>query len=94
MAQEALNNVARHAMAGRAALEIDFGAEAVSLHVKDDGRGFVPPETAAELAPQGHFGLLGIHERAELIGARLEIRSEPGDGTEITIVWPQPGNRS
>ncbi|HUF39370.1 MAG TPA: ATP-binding protein [Anaerolineales bacterium] len=90
MAQEALNNVARHARAGRGELEIVYVPGAVILHVRDDGRGFDPPETAAELAPQGHFGLLGIHERAELIGARLEIRSEPGAGTQITIVLPKP----
>jgi signal transduction histidine kinase len=94
MAQEALNNIARHAQAGRAGLEILYNVEDVTLHVRDDGRGFIPPESPAELAPLGHFGLLGIQERAELIGARLEILSEPGAGTEITIVCPQPGRRS
>jgi len=88
MAQEALNNIARHARAGRAGLEILFNAEGVTLHVRDDGRGFIPPESPAELAPLGHFGLLGIQERAELIGARLEIRSGDGEGTLVTVVYP------
>ena len=90
IAQEALNNVARHAKARKAELEIIYDSGAVTMNVKDDGQGFIPPETAAELAPQGHFGLLGIHERADLIGARLEIRSAPGAGTQIAVICPQP----
>ncbi len=85
IAQEALNNVARHARASRAALEISFTAESVSLEVSDNGQGFSAPATPAEFAPGGHYGLLGIHERAELIGARLEIKSTPGRGTQLSI---------
>src|SRR5581483_8064455 len=78
MAQEALNNIARHAQASHGSLTINFTPETVTLIVSDDGRGFRLPETPAEFAPQGHFGLLGLHERSELIGAHLDIRSAPG----------------
>jgi signal transduction histidine kinase len=88
MAQEALNNVVRHAQASQSTLKIDFAPKTVTLHIQDNGQGFIPPESPAELAPQGHYGLLGIHERAELIGAQLEIQSAPQAGTHITIYLP------
>jgi hypothetical protein len=50
------------------------------LTISDNGRGFQVPASPAELAPAGHFGLLGLHERAELIGAHLDIQSSPGHG--------------
>lgn len=85
MAQEALNNAGRHAAAGRITVGLDFSSEVVILTVEDDGRGFTVPESPAEMAPLGHFGLLGLHERAELIGARLKIDSRPGGGTLVRI---------
>lgn len=86
IAQEALSNVARHAAATTGHVTLTFTEDDVILSVLDDGRGFVVPESPAELAPQGHFGLLGIHERAELIGARLDLDSRPGEGTRLQIV--------
>jgi len=53
--------------------------------VSDDGQGFAVPKSPAEFAPGGHFGLLGLHERAESIGARLEIQSAPGQGTRVIV---------
>ncbi|NUM46237.1 MAG: hypothetical protein HUU38_16160 [Anaerolineales bacterium] len=85
MAQEALNNVVRHAQASQTTLDIRFASESVSLSIWDNGLGFTPPENIAELAPQGHFGLLGLHERAELIGAMLDIQTSPGSGTRVEI---------
>ncbi len=85
MTQEALNNVVRHSGAGECQLEINFTADQTCLQVSDNGAGFVPPESPSDLAPQGHFGLLGLHERAELIGAVLEIDSSEGGGTRIRI---------
>ena len=85
MAQEALSNIIRHAQAGQAYLRIEFVPASVHLSIQDNGQGFAPPESPAELAPQGHFGLLGLHERAELIGAQLEIQASPGNGTRIEI---------
>ncbi|HSM58105.1 MAG TPA: sensor histidine kinase [Candidatus Sulfomarinibacteraceae bacterium] len=88
IAQEALSNAGRHAAAEIAMVKLRFTPQAVTLVVEDDGRGFVVPESPADLAPQGHYGLLGIHERAELIGAQLTLTSEPGDGTRVQVVVP------
>ncbi len=59
------------------------------LIIRDDGRGFEVPESPAEMAPAGHYGLLGIEERAEAIGGQLRIQSAPGAGTELTICVPR-----
>jgi signal transduction histidine kinase len=88
MAQEALNNVNRHAQASQAYLNISFTPQEVTLQVADNGKGFDVPKSPAEFAPGGHFGLLGLYERAELIGARLEIYSSPGQGSQITVHLP------
>jgi signal transduction histidine kinase len=90
MAQEGLSNIARHAQASRATLSITFTPEAVSIIISDSGRGFHVPETPADFAPSGHFGLLGLYERAELIGAQFSIRSTPGQGTQLSIRLPAP----
>jgi signal transduction histidine kinase len=87
MAQEALSNVARHAQASQAWLKLAFTAEAVTLTIEDDGRGFTLPATPALLATAGHFGLLGLSERATLIGAHLDIQAAPGEGSRITITY-------
>jgi signal transduction histidine kinase len=92
MAQEALNNVARHAGATRARESLAFDQEGVALEIKDDGKGFQAPTNPSEFAPGGHYGLLGMHERAELIGARLEISSAPGKGTCLRVTLPAFGD--
>jgi signal transduction histidine kinase len=85
IAQEALSNVSRHSEATQTQVSLDFQPSAVTLEVKDNGRGFTPPRSPAEFAPGGHYGLLGMHERAQLIGAELEIKSAPGKGTHLSI---------
>jgi signal transduction histidine kinase len=85
IAQEGLSNVGRHAKAKHAWLALDFGTHEVSLSLRDDGRGFQVPESPAEFAPGGHFGLLGIHEKAERMGAKFEIHSEPNKVTQLKI---------
>lgn len=85
IAQEALNNVVKHAKAEHAELRITFDDSTVQMEVSDNGSGFVTPNSPTEFAPNGHFGLLGIHERADLIGARLEIESALGRGTKIKV---------
>jgi signal transduction histidine kinase len=89
MAQEGLNNVARHSEAGQASLLISFDPDQLRMQVQDDGKGFEMPKSPAEFAPQEHFGLLGIHERAELIGAHLAVSSAPNEGTTLTITLPR-----
>jgi signal transduction histidine kinase len=85
IAQEALNNTVKHAKANRADLKIAFETSEVQMEVGDNGNGFVVPHSPTEFAPNGHFGLLGMHERADLIGARLEIESALGKGTSLKI---------
>lgn len=85
IAQEALSNIVRHAGARQAVVRLNFGQQNVQLEVIDNGRGFEVPESPAEFAPGGHFGLLGMYERAELIGAQLIIDSSPGEGTRVQL---------
>jgi len=88
MAQEALSNADRHANAQNIALEIEFREPEVCMGVSDDGAGFDVPDAPDEFARQGHFGLLGLTERAEMIGARLEVESRRGQGTRVQITIP------
>ena len=85
IAQEGLSNVARHAQATEAVVSLTFDTEGVCLNIRDDGRGFDVPDSPAEMAPAGHYGLLGIQERAEAIGARLQIQSAAGAGTNLMV---------
>lgn len=88
MAQEALNNTVRHAQATHASVKIEFKPQSVTLHVADNGTGFDVPKSPAEFVPGGHFGLVGLYERAQLIGAHLEIISATGKGTRLNILLP------
>ncbi|MGV9362141.1 sensor histidine kinase [Amycolatopsis sp. NPDC003731] len=80
-AQEAVTNARRHGRTGRIRVSVTFGA-ATSLVVTDDGRGFDPA------APRSGFGLLGLRERAALVGGTVTVDSEPGRGTRVTVVVP------
>jgi two-component system sensor histidine kinase UhpB len=94
MAQEGLSNISRHAQASQASVVINFNPQTTTLTVADDGLGFIVPESPAEFAPRGHYGLLGMHERAELIGAQLEIHSNPDQCTRLVITLPSPQNEN
>jgi two-component system nitrate/nitrite sensor histidine kinase NarX len=80
--QEGLSNIAKHARAGQVAIRLHYAAGAVELQVCDDGCGFDP----AHVSP-GRSGLTVMRERAQAVGARLSIESQPGGGTEITLRW-------
>lgn len=85
IAQEALQNMVKHAKAGLAWVGLSFGNGTARLEVADDGVGFDVP-TAWE---SGGFGLRSMRERAELVGGRLSVRSRPGGGgTSITVTAP------
>ena len=88
IAQEALHNVARHAQARSAHLLLTFGPHRLTLVVRDDGLGFEAPERLNDLASSDHYGLLGMQERAELIGAHLRLDSAPGAGTTLELALP------
>jgi signal transduction histidine kinase len=90
--QEGLSNVVRHAQAKTACLNVTFASDELILRLQDDGRGFEPPLNPAELAYEGHFGLMGIHERALLFGGRLEVSSKPAEGTTLEVFLPLTGS--
>lgn len=86
--QQALANTAAHAQARAVAISITFQPRELALSVVDDGRGFTPPDQPADLARDGHFGLMGMRERALLYGGQLGIESAPGKGARITARLP------
>jgi signal transduction histidine kinase len=82
--QEAINNAVKHAGANRIDVGLNFDVRNVRLSVRDNGRGFDPAGQVAD----GHFGLIGMRERAEQIGGQLSINSGLDRGTEIAIDVP------
>jgi ligand-binding sensor domain-containing protein/signal transduction histidine kinase len=84
--QEAVANAVRHAGAGRIDVELMYAEAEVALRVADDGRGFEPLPGGA--SPAGHYGIQGMHERAELIDATLVVESTPGAGTQVLVNAP------
>jgi len=84
--QEALANVVKHAHARTLDVELRYAANGLALRVCDDGRGFDPENV--DLAGNGHYGLIGMRERAERIGGHLTLHSTPGGGTELLIEVP------
>ncbi len=105
---EALTNIQQHAQASMVSIRLlsdgatgggqpagggrsaggDKSAGGVRLEIHDDGAGFEPADT-----PPGHYGLIGMRERARLAGGTLEIESRPGAGTRLTVLFPPGGDR-
>jgi signal transduction histidine kinase len=83
IAQEALGNAFKHSGAKKIVVCLDYGADHVRLAIRDDGAGF--EAKTAGTANGGHFGLLNMRERAEKIGARFSLVSQPGSGTQIAV---------
>jgi signal transduction histidine kinase len=84
IAQEAMNNVARHANATRAQVVLRLTPESADLMVSDDGRGF----DASGPIRSEHLGLRIMRERAEASGAHVAVYSRPGQGTQVRATWP------
>jgi PAS domain S-box-containing protein len=82
--QETLNNIAKHAGASRVAIDLQNEGGAVTLQIRDNGRGFDLTRT-----PSGHYGLSMMRERAHTIGAELSITSRPGQGTQVVMRWTE-----
>jgi PAS domain S-box-containing protein len=80
--QEALTNAIKYARASEIQIKLTYDDAQCCLRVKDDGQGFA----VVTAPPVGGFGLLGMSERAERIGAQLRIESQPGQGTEIVVI--------
>jgi two-component system NarL family sensor kinase len=81
--QEAITNIARHAQAQHASVRLVITSQQVRCVIRDDGRGFDPSHPTAE-----RFGLIGINERARLLGGTLRIQSSPGAGAVVELTIP------
>jgi two-component system, NarL family, sensor histidine kinase DegS len=88
IAQEAINNARRHAKASRVSLDLVFQADRVRMAVSDNGIGFDLAKVASRSKEKGGLGLMSMHQRADLIGARLKIESKPGRGTTVRLEIP------
>lgn len=87
--QAAVHNAEHHARASRVSVELTFNQRCVRLTVVDDGAGFEPPEHLGDLAHIGKLGLLGMNERAQLVGGTLQIDSRSGSGTRVQLEVPE-----
>jgi signal transduction histidine kinase len=88
IAQEAVTNVVKHAGANRIAIKLHMEARKLYLRIRDNGRGFETPDVFSTRG--GHFGLIGMRERAERLGGELKLASNPGEGTEVEVTVPLP----
>jgi signal transduction histidine kinase len=86
IAREALQNAFRHAQATKIEAEITYGERLLRVRIRDDGKGIDPK--LLDAGRDGHWGLPGMRERAGQIGARLDIWSEVGAGTEVELRIP------
>jgi len=84
--QEAVFNAIRHGCASEIEVNVGYRNDHLAIRVKDNGAGFDSSVLAENGA--GHFGVLGMHERANALGGQLELRSRPGDGTVVEAVFP------
>lgn len=93
--REALRNVLDHADADQVAVELAQDGDCVVATIFDDGVGFVVPAARDDLADDGHFGIVGMGERARTVGGTLDVASRPGGGTRVTARIPlvAPGDR-
>lgn len=88
IAQEALQNVVKHAGAERVTIRLFTTPDAVLLQVRDDGQGFDPAAVLA--SPSTGLGLPGMRERAKVLGGHLTVTSRPGGGTTVEAAVPPP----
>ncbi|HYZ00185.1 MAG TPA: histidine kinase, partial [Candidatus Binatia bacterium] len=86
--REALGNIERHAGAGNVGVRLVASDGQAALEVSDDGKGFAAPDDLAQLAAGGHYGVVGMSERACRVGGRLTVEARPGDGTTIRVTAP------
>lgn len=86
--EEALENARRHSNARTVRVDIEADGKTVAVDVEDDGDGFDPGQLAKREGGEQGFGLLGIRERARLLGGSLTISSTPGVGTSLRVVVP------
>ena len=93
--QEISSNIRRHSRASRASVQVGFSPDKVHIIVTDNGMGFNAPERISDLVSTGRLGLIGMHERARLLGGTLQIQSELDEGTTVIVdvpIHPEPRN--
>ena len=88
IAQEALTNVRRHARASQVEIRLHCTEDQLVMNVEDNGRGFVLQEALERAQSEKRFGLLGMQERAYLMGGTLETETAPGEGTTLRVILP------
>ena len=86
IAQEAVANTLKHGEADKISVRLQMEPRKVNLRIADNGRGF--DRRDAFSTTDGHFGLLGMRERAERLGGQLRLESQPGQGTQVEVVVP------
>jgi signal transduction histidine kinase len=87
--QEALSNAREHSGASRVRISIVRAHGAVRAEIEDDGRGFELERTLVRAAKRGRMGLVGMNERALLLGGAFDVRSAPGGPTRISVTLPE-----
>jgi signal transduction histidine kinase len=87
--QETMSNVARHAQATAVLVQVGVEGGQVVIDIEDDGKGF-DPNAAQRPDGRKHWGLMGIRERAEILGGVATVESEPGQGTHVVVRIPLP----
>ena len=87
--QETLQNVRKHADASRISVSVVFTEHNIEIQVRDDGQGFVVPETLSEFTRDGSYGVMGIEERVRLFEGDFHIASQPGQGTRVSVILPR-----
>lgn len=92
--QEALRNIEQHARASSGEIRVSYSPDGLRIEIIDDGRGFEPPEHLSYLVREEKLGLVGMRERARLVGGSLEIQTTPGDGTVIAVELHAAGPNS
>jgi signal transduction histidine kinase len=90
--EEAVANAVKHAHPTQVEVNLQYDAEELGLRIRDNGCGFNPDAPEGEKA--GHFGLVGIRERAKSLAGNVSLKSRPGQGTEIIVRLPCPNGRS
>jgi two-component system sensor histidine kinase DegS len=90
--QEALNNALQHAQATTVTISVGCEADTLTLSINDDGVGFSFPEKPDLFTREGHFGLIGMQERAARLGGTLRVHTAPGQGTRVTVRLPAQPN--
>jgi signal transduction histidine kinase len=88
IAQEALANIRNHSRAGSVEISTSWSESLVSISISDDGEGFDMDRAFEESRAGKHFGLVGMRERARMLKGEFSVKSEPGEGTTVTVSVP------